>query len=107
MTERKDIDSCSSAQLLERAYTLKSPRQALALYHDWATTYDKHLEEGLQYIGPAEIAGLLAAALEDRTALVLDVGCGTGLVGEYLAAHGFSAIDGLDFSPQMLAVAAQ
>lgn len=107
MIEHKDLDSCNSAQLLERAYTLKSPRQALALYHDWASTYDKHLEEGLQYIGPAEIAGLLAEALADRTALVLDVGCGTGLVGEYLVAHGFSAIDGLDFSPQMLAVAAQ
>ena len=36
---------------------------------------------------------------------LLDVGCGTGLVGAYLVSHGYSAIDGLDFSAEMLSQA--
>ena len=47
----------------------------------------------------------MAAACPDRAAEVLDIGCGTGLVAEELAARGFSAIDGLDASPRMLAEA--
>jgi ubiquinone/menaquinone biosynthesis C-methylase UbiE len=38
-------------------------------------------------------------------AAVLDVGCGTGVVGERLAAHGLVTIDGLDISASMLKVA--
>ena len=33
---------------------------------------------------------------------VLDLGCGTGLVGEYLSKMGFQNIDGVDASPGML-----
>ena len=102
-----DIASQSSETLLARAYDLKGPNQARALYRDWAGTYDAHLENGLGYIAPAQIAAMLDEALEDRDARILDVGCGTGLVGERLAALGFNSIDGLDFSPQMLAAAAE
>ena len=47
----------------------------------------------------------MAAACPNRAAEVLDIGCGTGLVAEELAARGFSTIDGFDASPQMLAEA--
>ena len=106
-SQNNDIASQSSETLLARAYGLKSPDQARALYRDWAGTYDAHLESGLGYIAPAQIAAMLDKALEDRTVRILDVGCGTGLVGERLAALGFSFIDGLDFSPEMLAAAAE
>jgi len=106
-SKESDIASQSSETLLARAYGLKSPDQARALYRDWAETYDAHLENGLGYIAPAQIAAMLDEALEDRAVRILDVGCGTGLVGERLAALGFSSIDGLDFSPQMLAAAAE
>ncbi len=33
---------------------------------------------------------------------ILDAGCGTGLVGQALAAQGFSDITGIDISPEML-----
>jgi ubiquinone/menaquinone biosynthesis C-methylase UbiE len=38
----------------------------------------------------------------DRTAHILDAGCGTGLAGEVLANEGYSNVDGLDFSEDML-----
>ena len=99
------LDEASSAELLERAYGLETPKQALELYRDWATTYDTHLEQGLHYRAPGRIAEILAQVLEDRSSLILDVGCGTGLVAEYLAQLGFKICDGLDFSPEMLEVA--
>ena len=101
------LDEASSADLLKRAYGLETPTQARELYRDWATTYDIHLQSGLHYRAPQRIAEILAEVLEDRSCLILDVGCGTGLVAEYLAQHGFNACDGLDFSPEMLEVAEQ
>jgi ubiquinone/menaquinone biosynthesis C-methylase UbiE len=95
-------DSDAATQLLERAYALSGSEDAQRLYRDWASTYDQHLEQDLHYIAPGMIADVLAEALPDRAARILDVGCGTGLVGEYLAGHGFRTIDGLDFSPEML-----
>ena len=101
------LDETSSAELLERAYGLETPKQARELYRDWATTYDMHLQSGLHYRAPQRIAEILAGVLADRSCLILDVGCGTGLVAEHLAQYGFNACDGLDFSPEMLAVAEQ
>jgi predicted TPR repeat methyltransferase len=37
---------------------------------------------------------------------VIDIGCGTGLAGQALTGHGFTIIDGLDYSAEMLKVAA-
>ena len=39
-------------------------------------------------------------------AVVLDVGCGTGLSGQALAARGYDAVDGVDVSDRSLALAA-
>ena len=36
---------------------------------------------------------------------VMDAGCGTGLIGVRLQKHGFTNIDGVDFSPEMVEVA--
>ena len=63
--------------------------------------------QGLNYLSPAKVADLLVRHLADRSAAVLDVGCGTGLAGQGLAGHGFRCIDGLDVSPEMMAVAAR
>jgi len=49
---------------------------------------------------------LLRPNLASSQASVLDIGCGTGLAGRALAAHGFTVIEGLDLSPEMAQVAA-
>jgi predicted TPR repeat methyltransferase len=87
----------------QRARALTSPDEARALYDDWAPTYDDDLagRAGDDYPLPGVVADVVAR-LDDSTADVLDAACGTGLVGEALARHGFSSVDGLDISPRML-----
>jgi len=92
-------------ELLRRAYGLSSDEESLALYRDWAKTYDKTMLEGLHYQSPRLIADRLSALLPARASAVLDIGCGTGLAGRELAARGFTVIDGIDISPEMMAVA--
>ncbi len=92
-------------QLLARAYALDNDAEAKALYRDWAETYDTTMIDGLGYLTPARTAELLAENLADREAMILDVGCGTGLAGAELAARGYRCIDALDFSSDMLKVA--
>ena len=99
--------SPEAARLLERAYALDSDEKSRALYRDWAQTYDQTMLQGLQYQSPDTVARLLADHLPARDAVVLDIGCGTGLLGQGLAAHGFTTIDGLDVSPEMMQVAQQ
>ena len=62
--------------------------------------------DGLSYLTPSKTAELLADAVEDKTARILDVGSGTGLAGENLSELGFSNIDALDYSADMLGIAA-
>ena len=97
--------SPEAAKLLERAYALDSDEQSRALYRDWAETYDETMLQGLLYQSPPTVARHLAEHLPDRTASLLDIGCGTGLLGQCLADIGFQTIDGLDLSPEMMQVA--
>jgi predicted TPR repeat methyltransferase len=97
----------SEQALLRRAYALSSDEESQTLYRDWATTYDQTMLHGLHYQSPRLVADRLAALLASRDGAVLDIGCGTGLAGRELAARGFSVIDGIDISPEMMAVARQ
>jgi predicted TPR repeat methyltransferase len=92
---------------LPEAYDITSAADAKRLYGAWANYYDQELVEENRYTGPELAAAVLARELADREARIIDIGCGTGLVGERLRAHGFSTIDGLDLVPEMLAVAAE
>ncbi len=86
------------------AYGLHDKESILAFYRKWAGEYDaKMAAEG--YRSPRDVARLLAAHLDTRTAEVLDVGCGTGLTGQEASRLGFSVLDGVDISGEMIAVA--
>lgn len=100
------VDS-KSAELLERAYGLASDEDTRKLYRDWADSYDKTMLDGLGYLSPRLVSRLLADNSSDRALRILDVGAGTGLAGQELAALGFTNIDAVDYSADMLAVAAQ
>ena len=90
---------------IERARSLASQAEALAFYREWASHYDADVYEELKITGTARIAALLGAHLADRAAGIIDLGCGTGAAGAELKRAGFQNIDGLDLSPEMLAVA--
>ena len=90
---------------LKRAYALRSPEECLRLYANWAGSYDAEFAEAQGYVLPAQVAEAFVAA-EAPAGAVMDVGAGTGLVPQALRGCGFAgAIDGLDISAEMLAVA--
>lgn len=62
---------------------------------------DEHQRVALQ------CAEALAEVVKDRSAPVMDIGCGAGRSGEALHTAGFSTIDGLDESGERLSQAAE
>ena len=77
-----------------------------AHYDAWAADYERDLIEGYGYSAHVIGAQAFAALEADRGCRVIDVGCGTGLVGAELHRHGFTRIDGIDIAADMLAQAA-
>lgn len=98
--------AAADAARLRRAYALASSAEGEALYAEWAPTYDQTMVDGLGYVSHQRLVEVFVAQVAWRDRAVLDVGCGTGLVGDALATAGFSIVDGLDYSVAMLAQAA-
>ena len=65
MIDNKNFAKLRPEDLLQRAYALKSPEEAIDLYRDWAGSYDQQLERGLRYVAPAVISQLLSVAEPD------------------------------------------
>jgi len=86
---------------LTQAYGPRDADQTRQLYDDWAASYDAEVGEH-GYATPGRCAAALAAQSADLTAPILDFGCGTGLSGLALKLAGFTMIDGLDLSADML-----
>ena len=103
MAEKDEEAIC----LLEGAYALSSPDENRSYYRDLARDYDSSFAKALGYVYPGAVAhALLACQRPDGP--ILDVGCGTGLVGlELHKAQPELLVDGVDISLEMLAVAAQ
>jgi predicted TPR repeat methyltransferase len=82
-----------------------------ALFDDYAPKFDRHLTRSLAYRGPELIVDALRRACskrirDDRFGTVLDLGCGTGLMGQALDGASASLV-GVDLSPRMLEKAAK
>jgi len=88
-------------RFLDKAYLERTGDETRRFYDEWSAVYDDELGEN-DYRQPLRCAAALARYMADRTGLVLDAGCGTGLSGVALANAGFERIDGCDFSPRML-----
>ena len=94
-----------SAPDLDDAYAIESPEDAKRLYAGWAETYDDGFVVDMDFHLPRKVAEEFARA--GGAGPVLDFGCGTGLCGESLADQGIGPVDGVDLSPEMLAVASR
>jgi len=68
-------------------------------YREWATTYEDVVQDEMDLRLLARIETVDWA----RAERVLDLACGTGRIGAWLRAQGVRRIDGLDFTPEMLA----
>lgn len=91
---------------LKGALELNGPEACLAYYRDWAARYDGGFADSMDYRLPAHVAAAFMAT--GAAGPVLDVGAGTGLLAQALRGMGFGdQIDAADFSPEMLARAAE
>ena len=85
-----------------------APREYVeGLFDKYAKEFDKSLLEKLEYKTPSLITDILLK-LTNNSSLgsILDLGCGTGLLGEKLKAH-CSKLEGIDLSKKMLKLAEQ
>ena len=80
--------------------------EVAARYDEWATGYDDDLTSW-SYRAPGVVAEIVVSRRPDASS-VLDVGCGTGLVGRALRSQGFEGqIRGADISRASIAIAQQ
>ncbi|XP_013397118.1 methyltransferase-like protein 27 [Lingula anatina] len=79
----------------------------LDLYSQWAPSYDLDVTE-MRPKGPAIVAKVLELIFgENKDALILDAGAGTGWVGKAIQKRGFTNLEALDGSQEMLNIANQ
>ena len=84
------------------AYSLKTPEDSKKLYKKWAKTYDKDFALSSNYISPKKISIFFNKYSRNADTPILDVGAGTGLVGELLYRKDHKNIIGIDISSEML-----
>ena len=92
---------------LDAAYAVETPDDNRQLYKNWAATYDTGFVDKNKYSYPKRITEICAASVSATDVLrVIDIGCGTGVVGVRLSEllpH--AVIDGADISAEMLHIA--
>ena len=84
-------------------YKLQTPEEVLEYYKHWTDNnkYNKDMVEW-NYTAPKETVEVVKKYATNKNFKILDAGCGTGLVGVELKKFGYSHIDGVDFSQDML-----
>jgi ubiquinone/menaquinone biosynthesis C-methylase UbiE len=94
---KKDIDNKLDI------YKLTTSEELLKYYQDW-TKKNKYNQDMInwKYTAPQETVLVLKKYALNNKCKILDAGCGTGLVGIELKKCGYSDIDGVDFSQNML-----
>ncbi len=76
------------------------------LYDQYAPRFEASLVDSLGYRGPEMIRDALLAEGRSQFAHVMDIGCGTGLMGATIRPHA-GWLGGCDLSPEMLKRAAE
>lgn len=81
-------------------------RGVRSLFDGYAERFDVHLVRGLQYDSPKRVADIIRELHPDMRFNLLDLACGTGLLGVYLGPINGYMI-GVDLSPKMIEQAAR
>ena len=84
-------------------YKLKTTDEVMKYYDEWGEKdkYNKDMVEW-NYTGPQETVDVFRRYTENKEILILDAGCGTGLVGLQLKKFGFKYFHGADLSQKLL-----
>jgi predicted TPR repeat methyltransferase len=76
-------------------------------YNDWAHEYDDYTEQ-VSYTLPQKVVEIFYSYSLGKKPTVLDIGCGTGLVGYYLGNKNQNMwIEGIDISRSMIQIASK
>ena len=94
-----------NSERLKRFYKPQPLSVTKADYDDWASDYDQNTVKDIGYCAPESIASLVEKHIKDKNLPIIDLGCGTGLLGKLLKPRGYNNIHGWDLSPGMLAEA--
>ena len=87
-----------------RFYQARDKRQLTERYDEAAEVYDEAMNDDVGWSGHVELAKAVVRHVSPDV-LLCDAGAGTGMLGERLAAHGFTRMVANDLSPGMLEVA--
>ncbi|NEO17737.1 MULTISPECIES: class I SAM-dependent methyltransferase [unclassified Moorena] len=87
-------------------YSSKNNHELSDRYNQWAKDYERDLNETFGRLNREPIVDLTIKYVP-RNAQILDVGAGTGVVGQWLQQEGFHNLVGIDMSEGMLTGASQ
>ncbi|XP_030852681.1 methyltransferase-like protein 27 isoform X2 [Strongylocentrotus purpuratus] len=96
MTSSNQLDAITSGKIKGQALQ--------TTYDDWSQKYNQDVAKSA-YNGPEILAMKMAEIIRDKDCRILDVGCGTGQVGELMVKRGFTNLHGMDFSEKSIEVA--
>jgi predicted TPR repeat methyltransferase len=102
-----EVIQYSLAALGADAAPVTAPERLVTeLFDEYADRFDEHLVETLKYRAPDLLFGAVARFVHSSKLDILDLGCGTGLVGARF--HPIArTLTGIDFSSNMLKLAQQ
>ncbi|NER34911.1 MAG: class I SAM-dependent methyltransferase [Oscillatoria sp. SIO1A7] len=84
-----------------KIYTSENSQELTDYYKQWAKDYDRELVDDCNYVAPEKVVEVLSKFVA-KNAKILDAGAGTGLVGQILYDNGYSHLEAMDISAEML-----
>ena len=94
-------------EFLDKAYHSHNDEDLQFVYKEWAAAYDHDNDNLLGTVSQPLSVQIFQEYIKDKSLRIIDVGCGTGLVGVELEKGGFSNFDGSDISQEMIDIAKQ
>ena len=84
-------------------YKLKNTEEVMEFYDEWGDK-DKYNKDMIDwdYTGPKETVNTFNKYAKNKGILILDAGCGTGLVAKELKSFGYNNFHGVDLSQKLL-----
>jgi len=97
-----EVSSALKKQISDILVDNSDPENRIKFYDDWCDKYDEDLVLVGNYTGHIKCVEAFLKLELNRNISVLDLACGTGLLGGEVGQHGYELVDGLDSSLGML-----